>query len=144
MTMTDDSSPTRKIVAWARWFHFPAGDFGSWTERWVDQLPENMSFEKLGPAFLDKMASQHVRALSGRPHWFLEVLVTHEDYRGLGLGSRLVKWGTEQADKEGVECYLDGGAKAQPLYEKFGFEVVDCMEEGVLSKPMRRDLKVPN
>lgn len=32
-----------------------------------------------------------------------------------GLGGRLVNWGTEEADKEGLECYLDASTSGKPL-----------------------------
>jgi len=54
-----------------------------------------------------------------RPHWFLELLSVRGEYQRHGIGARLIKWGTDQADKEGLETYLDGSEKGQPWYEKW-------------------------
>lgn len=54
----------------------------------------------------------------------LELLATHEAHQRLGLGSALMRWGTEQADQQGLETYLDASEKGQPFYlahHAFGF-----------------------
>jgi len=54
----------------------------------------------------------------------LELLGVHDDYQRHGLGSQLIHWGTEQADKQGLETYLDGSEKGQPYYVKHhAFEI---------------------
>lgn len=63
----------------------------------------------------------------------LEVLATHDDYRKRGLASRLLDWGSENADRNGWECYLDAGAGAQSLYQKHGY----------VPHPEIRDAKAP-
>ena len=47
------------------------------------------------------------------------MLGTHEDYQRKGIAARLIKWGTDQADKEGLETYLDGSEKGQPYYKRW-------------------------
>lgn len=42
----------------------------------------------------------------------------HEDYQEHGIGATLIKWGTDQADKDDLETYLDGSEKGQPYYKK--------------------------
>ena len=40
-----------------------------------------------------------------------------------GIGGRLIKWGTDQADRDGLETYLDGSEVGQPYYMKHhGFQ----------------------
>lgn len=46
----------------------------------------------------------------------LELLGTHEDYQRNGLGSELIHWGTQQADKQNLETYLDASEKGRPFY----------------------------
>lgn len=51
----------------------------------------------------------------------LEFVATHPDYQGKGAGSLMLRWGTERADAEGVEAYLEAAPDAIALYERFGF-----------------------
>lgn len=46
----------------------------------------------------------------------LELLGTHPDYQRHGLGSAQIHWGTQQADKEGLETYLDASERGRPFY----------------------------
>ena len=51
----------------------------------------------------------------------LEILATHPGYRKLGFGSQLIQWGCDEADKEGLECFLNASKVGKPLYEKHGY-----------------------
>ena len=52
------------------------------------------------------------------------MLGTHEDYQKQGIAASLIKWGTDQADRDGLETYLDGSPVGQPYYVKrHGFEI---------------------
>lgn len=52
-----------------------------------------------------------------------ELLGTHEDYQRRGIAASLLKWGTDHADQEGLETYLDASAKGEPYYiKRHGFE----------------------
>jgi hypothetical protein len=33
----------------------------------------------------------------------------------------LLRWGVEQANRDGLECYLDASQKGAPIYEHFDF-----------------------
>lgn len=48
----------------------------------------------------------------------LELLGVHEDYQKHGIGASLIKWGTDQADTDGLETYLDGSEVGQPYYRR--------------------------
>jgi hypothetical protein len=48
-------------------------------------------------------------------------LATDESYQKQGLGSRILEWGCDEADREELEFYLDAEKSAQPLNERFGF-----------------------
>lgn len=71
----------------------------------------------------------------------LEVIATHENYRKLGLASKLLTRGGEMADEAGLETYLDGGKLARPLYERFGYEEQKYWDEKAVSAPMVRPAK---
>ena len=63
------------------------------------------------------------KAVEG-PHWYLGAVGTRPERQGQGLGSALVKIGTDQADAAGVQCYLETGTDENvAFYRKRGFEV---------------------
>jgi predicted GNAT family N-acyltransferase len=69
-------------------------------------------------------------------------LATDKEYRKQGHGSKILEWGSAEADSEGLELYLDAGKLAQPLYEKFGFVAqVDVKDPKAVSMPMLRAAK---
>jgi ribosomal protein S18 acetylase RimI-like enzyme len=72
----------------------------------------------------------------------LEVLATHEDYRKHGFGSRLLQWGSDEADKHALESYLDAASAAKGLYEKFGFvEQAEKRDSAAFATPLLRPAK---
>lgn len=41
----------------------------------------------------------------------------------------LIRWGIEQAERDGVPVYLEAGIMGKPVYERFGFtQVGDLLE----------------
>lgn len=58
----------------------------------------------------------------------LDILHTHPSHQGQGAGAQLVKWGTDLADKERLQCYLESSPAAYPLFKKCDFEDVTEME----------------
>ncbi|KAG8160667.1 hypothetical protein KVR01_008931 [Diaporthe batatas] len=75
----------------------------------------------LASVFFGKLADMHEQVMEGRPHWYLEMIVTKGKYQGKGAGSMLMRWGVERADEEGFECYLDATPEGKLLYHRFGF-----------------------
>ena len=58
------------------------------------------------------------------PHWYLGMVGTRPERQGQGLGQALLAVGTDQADAEGLPCYLETGTEANvAFYSKRGFEV---------------------
>lgn len=50
------------------------------------------------------------------------MLGTIPEYRRQGVASMLVGWGTDLADRFGVEAFVDASDQGKPVYVKFGFE----------------------
>ena len=50
-----------------------------------------------------------------------------------GIGARMMRWGLERAEKEGVPILLIGSQKGILLYEKLGFEVLGTINFDTLS-----------
>ena len=58
----------------------------------------------------------------------LDILHTHPSHQGRGAGAQLVKWGTDLADEERLQCYLESSPAGYPLFQKCDFEDVTEME----------------
>ncbi|RDW58616.1 hypothetical protein BP6252_13092 [Coleophoma cylindrospora] len=115
------------IVTFSKWTVHPGGGpVPGWQERWVKELAEDMDIEIVSGEFFEPMERQHTATMQDRPHYYLEIVATNEDYQKLGLGSQILRWGCDAADAVGYECYLDSAANAKSLYEKFGYVVVEA------------------
>ena len=51
----------------------------------------------------------------------MELVATHPDYQGKGVGTQLIRVGIDQADEQCVEAYLEASPDAVALYERLGF-----------------------
>lgn len=49
-------------------------------------------------------------------------------YHKCGIGSSLIDWGLDQADKEGSACYVESSPAARPLCIKKGFKHIGEMQ----------------
>ena len=56
-------------------------------------------------------------------------MITRASQRGRGAAGMLIRWGIEQAEKEGVPAYLEAGVKGKPVYERLGFKQVGDLLE---------------
>ena len=59
--------------------------------------------------------------------WVLDILHTHPSQQGKGAGTQLVKWGTDRADKEGIQCYVETPVAGYSLFRQSGFQNVTEM-----------------
>jgi len=58
-------------------------------------------------------------------NWYLDFLATHPDFERQGIATELVKWGLEEAKREGVYASVISSLGKERFYGKFGF-----VEEG--------------
>ena len=59
-------------------------------------------------------------------HGFLQTIGVDPQFQGKGYAGRLLKPMLTRMDKEGLPCYLETlDEKNVPLYEHFGFRVLD-------------------
>ncbi|KAL0936782.1 GNAT family [Colletotrichum truncatum] len=54
--------------------------------------------------------------------------VVHPDHQGRGIGSRLIRWGTDKVDQEGIFCWVQSSMSAVAAYQKYGFREVGRLE----------------
>ena len=117
----DTNTPT--LVAFAKWNVVPEGVL-------PDEPPPPDSFwpkegdVELGIQFFGDLLRMHQGFMTTEPHWYLELIATRSKYQGKGAASKLVQWGTDEADKAGQKCYLDATPDGRGLYIKYGFSEV--------------------
>lgn len=61
--------------------------------------------------------------MGDEPHWYLAPLLTIPEFQGRGVGSLLLKWAFEKADKTdpATPLYLESSAAGMPVYKHHGF-----------------------
>lgn len=108
---------------------------------WPD-IDEKLFDMEVAGAFFGGMEENRRAMMENRPHWseplspstytpltltlepiVLEMLAVHETHQRRGIAASLIHWGTQQADANNLETYLDGSAYAKPYYLRHhGFE----------------------
>ncbi|PVH85754.1 hypothetical protein DL98DRAFT_511303 [Cadophora sp. DSE1049] len=58
----------------------------------------------------------------------LSLLMTDPMYQRRGMGTALLEWGHEMADREGVPCFLIASPVGHPLYVHVGWKEIGVME----------------
>jgi GNAT superfamily N-acetyltransferase len=66
--------------------------------------------------------------LPGTKCMFICAISVHPNHQGRGIGTRFIRWGAEQADKDGVFCWVHASEAGYPLFLKEGFEVDKALE----------------
>ncbi|KAM5444055.1 hypothetical protein McanCB56680_006858 [Microsporum canis] len=61
-----------------------------------------------------------------RGYYFCNVVAVRPELHGKGIGKQLVNVVTQQADEEGMKCYLESSKQVPniQIYERFGFELI--------------------
>ncbi|KAH8679670.1 acetyltransferase-like protein [Tricladium varicosporioides] len=107
-------------VAFAKWEDttapLPTTDLPEW--------PEGADTE-IANQFFGSLFKRHAEIMKDKKHWYLELLATRPEYQGKGAAGKLLRWGIEKVDEEGVEAYLEASPDGKPIYEYLGFEEVD-------------------
>ncbi|KAL8651081.1 MAG: hypothetical protein Q9210_003462 [Variospora velana] len=75
--------------------------------------------------FYKKRNSLKARHMDERQDYYLRGLVTHQDYRGQGLASQLLRFGLARIDKEGRRCYVEATPAGLSIYRRLGWKDVD-------------------
>ncbi|KAH8910705.1 acyl-CoA N-acyltransferase [Coniochaeta sp. PMI_546] len=132
-TVLENGTPKNQIVGWARWTAISAvPEPEKSPEEKAKEMEEKM---KSWPDAMDKEAYKKILAgfaeldqqwLAGDDptnYWVLDVLAVHPDHQRKGIGSKLTRWGTEEAAKEGKGVGLISRPTAKRLYASLGFQV---------------------
>ncbi|KAG9242030.1 acetyltransferas-like protein [Calycina marina] len=109
-----------EIIAWALW-NAPAASTSS---------PSTLPLWPLGcdvglaNYFFGNLIDRRKQIMGARPYWYLELIATRPDWQGQGAAGKLLRWGLERADREGVEAYIEASLDGKQIYERFGFQEV--------------------
>ncbi|KAL4987972.1 acyl-CoA N-acyltransferase [Aspergillus falconensis] len=76
--------------------------------------------ELLGVGALDS----NEKGIKLRKRVELEAIFVHPDYQGKGIAKRFLAWGIEEADRLGVDVYLEATEAGRPVYERTGFQAL--------------------
>ena len=55
---------------------------------------------------------------------YMAILGVDPNFQRMGVGNRLLEWGLEKADREGLECFIEASPAGKGLYEKLGWREV--------------------
>jgi ribosomal protein S18 acetylase RimI-like enzyme len=78
-------------------------------------------------ATFEKMARWH----PDEAHWYLAQIGVEPMAQGKGRGAALMRHGVARCDQEAALAYLEtGNPRNIPLYQRFGFEVMDQVQIG--------------
>ncbi|KOS22034.1 hypothetical protein ESCO_001887 [Escovopsis weberi] len=75
-------------------------------------------------AFFGEMTRRWWERYERRPHLYLKLLHTDPEHQRRGAAGMLLDWGTAEADRLGLESYLESSPQGYGLYLKYGFEEV--------------------
>ena len=83
---------------------------------------------KLGAHFFGSLLRTQEEHMSGQVYIFMRLLVVLPQYQGKGIGTRLLRWGLEQADQLGVKVWIDASPAGLGLYKKLGWKEFSTLE----------------
>ncbi|PYI03678.1 acyl-CoA N-acyltransferase [Aspergillus sclerotiicarbonarius CBS 121057] len=130
---------TEKIVGYARWA-FPTMDPEISTVGLLSPSNEALLKEHAdGKAYPEGMRVDVYEAFwallkdkqglfVGEGDFVLEFLATLPSAQGKGVGTALLQWGIEQADKRNARVYLEATTDGYALYQKYGWRDLEVME----------------
>ncbi|KAB5558715.1 acyl-CoA N-acyltransferase [Coniochaeta sp. 2T2.1] len=126
--------PLNQPQSWYDWFE-------DW-RLWCDQVKTNLWYGRGGlnvkRYYIWKDAQNAVHSdvwKDPRGYYFLNIMTVLPEHQGKGIGRRLVTVVTDQADREGMPCYLEASRDVpnMAIYERMGFKFVkklDCDDNG--------------
>lgn len=90
---------------------------GFWT---THQWSEDHDPEKC-KAMIDSMVEHRERLMLGRDHYLIELFGTEHEYKGTGVGTKLLARACEIADGDKVDMFVQANASATGFYARLGF-----------------------
>ncbi|KAF7544238.1 hypothetical protein G7Z17_g10113 [Cylindrodendrum hubeiense] len=119
------ASDASRIVGWARWLRRPEPPSSTPAVATTSAIYPSNSEGALAADFFQTARDVSKRIVAGRNYWFLSMIVTRREAQRRGVGAALMRFGVERADEDGLIAYLNASKSGRPLYELFGFQVVE-------------------
>ncbi|KAI9643504.1 hypothetical protein NHQ30_008123 [Ciborinia camelliae] len=133
----ENKNGEKKVLAAANWLFYEVSPFGAEGESGgkeekgdekADYGPASWLPEGEGREFAKKIFTQVFgfrAARMTRPHAQLAMIFTHTTERSRGYGSLLMEYGMSKIAEMNVEAVVEASESGLPLYEKFGFRVIE-------------------
>ena len=130
------------IIAMARWRYYPRlpheplavnaidadadltnpeGDLSAGTWTLLKSSPDTNT--EMYKAMMVFMQEVHIKYMSGKPHYLIELLATAHEAQGTGAGRLLLEELAKRADKQSVETIVETNNLVVEFYEKLGYEI---------------------
>lgn len=116
-------SETGEMVAGSMWFLYPNGNSEAELAEILKMPTVEEGYRVDWDPIYRYLKGNRREIMGTRPYYYLNILCTHPKHHRRGAGAMLIKWGIEEADRLGLECYLEGSKEGRPLYERNGFKV---------------------
>ncbi|KAK6203669.1 hypothetical protein LQW54_008875 [Pestalotiopsis sp. IQ-011] len=121
------------IVGYACWVTEDAPEVKQPTTKPESGLDTAVEQRKLLPQDLGKLMRKDLVArkrelLGNERHMVLQALITDPQWQKMGVGARLVQWGTSKADVEGLSCWAHASPSGYGVYLRAGFEDLGMSE----------------
>jgi len=96
-------------------------DAGLWTDpayAWPADVDSDLAMP-----MMDSMAKYEAEFMAGKPHYLIELFGTDQQWKGKGVGTKLLQRVCEIADAKGVEVFVQAGPSAVGFYKKMAFSI---------------------
>lgn len=103
---------------------------------------------KRGEAKYVETRNHYIGAIRGKKHVFVRRIMVLPEFQGRGVGRRLMKVVTDDADRQGIVCWLFARPAGERMYESSGFKVVsatdmDEPEDGFVCPASKGMMRLP-
>ncbi|KAG0649107.1 hypothetical protein D0Z07_4391 [Hyphodiscus hymeniophilus] len=94
---------------------------------WELERPANLNHE-FADYFFGGMKKKREEVMAGKRHFLMEVLAVSPEYQRMGVGDKLLAWGLSEADRLGVECWIEASPFGLGLYKKKGWVEIEHVD----------------
>ncbi|KAF2198015.1 acyl-CoA N-acyltransferase [Delitschia confertaspora ATCC 74209] len=115
---------TNEIIACAKWRINLSERSEEVVEKTLPVVDESEGANRAERDFMRWLRENRWEWMGGRPFYLLHILVTDPKHHRRGAGGMLLRWGIEQADRDGLPSYLEASEDGRPLYERNGFKAI--------------------
>lgn len=93
---------------------------GFWTDDAFEFSPDIN--RDMCQAMVDSMIEYREKLMMGRPHFLIELFGVEQRWKGMAVGTKLLKRVCEIADEKGHDVFVQANGSAKGFYERQGFK----------------------